>query len=92
MFNFEKLEAGRGIGLAIPILKRVAGKRLLCRQLTGTTDAPPRVGSGCAEDRHHPLSYKSFCVHQAGSFDGGELVTKCSSTWRVTGTTSSMFS
>ena len=34
-----EVEAGRGIALAIPIFKLVAGKRLLYRPLTGTTEA-----------------------------------------------------
>lgn len=33
-----EVEAGRGIALAIPIFKLVAGKRLLYRPLTGTTE------------------------------------------------------
>jgi DNA-binding transcriptional LysR family regulator len=32
-----EVEAGRGVALAIPIFKLVAGKRLLYRPLTGTT-------------------------------------------------------
>jgi hypothetical protein len=38
-----ELEAGRGVALAIPIFKLIAGKRLLYRPLTGTTDAPRLV-------------------------------------------------
>jgi hypothetical protein len=38
MFNFEKLEAGRGVALASPNFKLVTGKRLLYRPLTGTTE------------------------------------------------------
>jgi DNA-binding transcriptional LysR family regulator len=34
-----EVEAGRGIALAIPIFKLVAGKRLRHRPLTGTTEA-----------------------------------------------------
>jgi DNA-binding transcriptional LysR family regulator len=34
-----EVEAGRGIVLATTVLKRVAGKRLLYRALTGTTEA-----------------------------------------------------
>jgi DNA-binding transcriptional LysR family regulator len=34
-----EVEAGRGIALAIPIFKLVAGKRLRHRRLTGTTEA-----------------------------------------------------
>lgn len=34
-----EVEAGRGIALAIPIFKLIAGKRLRYRPLTGTTEA-----------------------------------------------------
>ena len=33
-----EVEAGRGIALATPVFKLVAGKRLLYRPLTGTTE------------------------------------------------------
>jgi len=36
-----ELEAGRGIALATSVLKLVAGKRLLYRPLTGTTEVVP---------------------------------------------------
>src|SRR5271165_3831828 len=35
-----EVEAGRGIAVVTEVLKRVAGKRLLYRPLTGTTEAP----------------------------------------------------
>jgi DNA-binding transcriptional LysR family regulator len=38
-----EVESG-GIALVTTVFKRVAGKRLLYRPLTGTTDAPPSVG------------------------------------------------
>jgi hypothetical protein len=36
-----EVETGRGVALAIPMLKLVAGKRLLYRPLTGTTEVAP---------------------------------------------------
>jgi hypothetical protein len=33
-----EVEAGRGVALALPMLKLVAGKRLLYRPLTGTSE------------------------------------------------------
>jgi hypothetical protein len=42
-----EVEAGRGVALALPMLKLVAGKRLLYRPLTGTSEVAA-VGVGRA--------------------------------------------
>lgn len=39
-----EVEAGHCIAVVTPILKPVAGKRLIYRALTSTTDAPPPIG------------------------------------------------
>jgi len=38
-----EVETGRDVALALPMLKFVAGKRLLYRPLTGTSEEPPSV-------------------------------------------------
>lgn len=54
-----EVEAGRGIALAVPLFKLVAGKRLLYRPLTGTTEAAS-VGIARAKGDMTPAGEK-FC-------------------------------
>jgi len=55
-----ELEAGRGIALVTTILKRVAGKRLLYRPLTGTAEAQ-LVGIGRATKGDVTPAGERFC-------------------------------
>ena len=55
-----EVEAGRGIALVSTILKRVAGKRLLYRPLTGTTEAQS-VGIGRATKGDVTPAGEKFC-------------------------------
>ena len=55
-----EVEAGRGIVLATTVLKRVAGKRLLYRPLTGTTEAQS-VGIGRATKGDVTPAGERFC-------------------------------
>jgi Transcriptional regulator len=55
-----EVEAGRGIVLATTVLKRVAGKRLLYRPLSGTTEAQS-VGIGRATKGDVTPAGEKFC-------------------------------
>ena len=55
-----EVEAGRGIVLATTVLKQVAGKRLLYRPLTGTTEAQS-VGIGRATKGDVTPAGEKFC-------------------------------
>ena len=55
-----EVEAGRGIALVSTILKRVTGKRLLYRRLTGTTEAQS-VGIGRATKGDVTPAGERFC-------------------------------
>ena len=55
-----EVEAGRGIVLATTVLKRVAGKRLLYRPLSGTTEAQS-VGIGRAAKGDVTPAGEKFC-------------------------------
>jgi DNA-binding transcriptional LysR family regulator len=55
-----EVEAGRGIALAIPMLKLVAGRRLLYRPLTGTTEVAP-VGIARATKGDVTPAGEKFC-------------------------------
>jgi len=55
-----EVESG-GIALVTTVFKRVAGKRLLYRPLTGTTDAPPPVGIARATKGDVAPAGEKFC-------------------------------
>jgi len=55
-----EVEAGRGIALATPVFKLVAGKRLLYRPLTGTTEVLS-VGIARATKGDVTPSGEKFC-------------------------------
>ena len=55
-----EVEAGHGIALAIPIFKHVAGKRLVYRLLTGTTEVGS-VGIARASNGDVTPAGEKFC-------------------------------
>jgi len=55
-----EVESG-GIALVTTVFKRAAGKRLLYRPLTGTTEAPPPVGIARATKGHLAPAGEKFC-------------------------------
>ena len=55
-----EVEAGRGVALALPMLKLVAGKRLLYRPLTGTS-AVAAVGVARATKGNVTPAREKFC-------------------------------
>jgi DNA-binding transcriptional LysR family regulator len=55
-----EVESG-GIALVTTVFKRVAGKRLLYRPLTGTTDAPPPIGIARATKGDVAPAGEKFC-------------------------------
>ena len=55
-----EVEAGRGVVLALPMLKLVAGKRLLCRPLTGTSEVAAVGVAGATKGNVTPAG-KKFC-------------------------------
>jgi len=54
------VEAGRGVALALPMLKLVAGKRLLDRPLTGMSEVAA-VGAAGATKGNVTLAGEKFC-------------------------------
>jgi DNA-binding transcriptional LysR family regulator len=55
-----EVEAGRGVALALPMLKLVAGKRLLYRPLTGTSEVAAVGVAGATKGNVTPAGEK-FC-------------------------------
>jgi len=55
-----EVEAGRGVALALPMLKFVAGKRLLYRPLTGTSEVAAVGVAGATKGNVTPAG-KKFC-------------------------------
>ena len=55
-----EVEAGRGVALALPMLKLVAGKRLLYRPLTGTSEVAA-VGVARATKGNVTPAGEKFC-------------------------------
>src|SRR6476661_5293464 len=55
-----EVDAGRGVALAFPRLKLVAGKRLLYRPLTGTSEVAA-VGVACATKGNVTPAGEKFC-------------------------------
>ena len=55
-----EVDAGRGVALALPMLKLVAGKRLLCRPLTGTSEVAA-VGVARATKGNVTPAGEKFC-------------------------------
>ena len=59
-FLITEVEGGRGVALALPMLKLVAGKRLLYRPLAGTSEVAA-VGVARATNGNVTSAGEKFC-------------------------------